>query len=192
MSVAMIDVDSTLTDSEKTFARIAKELDIDWINRAYFWFQPQDAGVDRQTLSNMFRRAHSREEFMKQKPYLHSQEVLSELSAMGWDIYYVSNRHPQAQRTLEEWISESGYPQPGNVLAIKDKLPWITEMKPKIVIDDRIRTMIHARSLGCEVFSIEHRHNMNLRGGEVPGIHLCADWLEIRSAIHKYLGETNE
>lgn len=182
--LAMVDVDSTLYDADALFTRLATEAGFGWVSASYTWFQPQDIGVPRETFTKMFRKAHSRDEALSQKPYPDAQLTL------GWaqteyplDIFYVSNRSKQSLGALREWIAQEGFPQPENVIAHSDKREWLREMKPDIVIDDRVQTILMARyEIGAEVLSIKHNHNLNLCG-EAPGIYICDDWNGIRTTL---------
>lgn len=183
MPLMMVDVDSTLYDADPLFASLAREQGLPWVARSNYWFQPQDIGVDRQALSNMFRKAHSREVVLDQVPYIGSVRALHDLDSDGWDIHYVSARHPQTQTALADWIASQGFPQPENVLCVMDKKPWIKEQSPLVVVDDRVQTILYARyEANAQVFAIRHSHNTNLTN-EVAGIHIHDTWTEIRDGI---------
>lgn len=185
----MVDVDSTLYDADPVFAQTAKQEGIPWLSRAPFYFKPEDIGVDRVALTNMFRKAHSREMVMKQVPYTGAVIALQGLAEDGWSIWYVSSRHPQAQSAMEDWLREQGFPDYQNAVAIKDKRPWLDGYRPEVVVDDRVQTMIYSRyEIEAEVFSIRHLHNTNLVN-EVPGIHIMDTWDEIGQGVRNYARE---
>lgn len=182
----LVDVDDTLYHASSLFSFLAKENGIPWFSQAPFWFRPQDVGIERKALTNMFRKAHCRETVMQQVPFYGAVSTLLNLKAEGWTIWYVSSRHPQAQSVLRDWIQACGFPDYENTVAIMDKITWIDEYQPEVVVDDRVRTMIHARfSLGSEVFAIRQPHNTNLIG-EIEGIHICENWTEIGQEIYRY------
>lgn len=188
--IILVDVDETLTPSEPTYEKVALELGIPWKSGSYEWFTAKDIGVNQATMTNMFRKAQSREHFMDQEPYPYAQECLDKIGDEDWaEIWYISSRHSQTQRVLQEWISKHQFPQSDNVLALKDKLPWITKHSPEIVIDDKVGTLWHSSLLGAECFSLKHPWNCNL-SNQIPTIHLCKDWQEIELEMeHFLLGE---
>lgn len=175
-----VDVDSTLYDANALFYEVGTEEGIDWPKIYYYWFGPTDIGTDLTTLKNVFRKCHSEEYVMEQKPYPGAAEILAKIVDEHDDVHiaYVSDRNSQQTSALQKWLDANGFLHTDDqvVIATKDKREWMRENKPDIVIDDRIRTMLLARyELGSYVASIEHPHNMNLRG-EAEGIYLVKDW----------------
>lgn len=184
-----VDIDSTLYDSDKLFNQVAKEFDIDWPRRYHKWFGPEDIGTDLATLKGVFRRAHSREYVLKNKPYPDSASVLRGIveDFDSIEIAYVSDRNEQQGEALRDWLDQEGFlfDKDQHVAATKDKRHWMREARPEVVIDDRVRTMLMARyELGSYVVSLEHGHNMNLVN-EAEGIYIVPDW----KAIDKVLRE---
>ena len=195
----MVDVDSTLYDADKLFYQLAIEAGIDsYPRKSYQWFRAGELGVSQQTLTNLFRKAHSREEVEKLKPYKGSVEVLNRFADdhPNVEIHYVSSRNARAQGPLLDWIKDNGFPlqDDAHVVATMDKKSWIIDNQPDIVIDDRVQTMIFSRYGGSYqnkegtvggthpggswVLSLKHSHNINLTN-EVDGIFMCDDWFEI-------------
>lgn len=184
-----VDVDSTLYDSSALFSYVAKkhydfELPPNQLNwHGYYNYAPASE------LVKVFRKAHSKEYVARQIPYEGAADVLEEIQSRGHDIFYVSDRHPQAVVALKEWLDTHNFLHGGhsNVIVGKDKRQWMRDHKPDIVIDDRVRTMMLARfELGSTVFSIAHPWNANLRN-EVDGIYICENWSQLGSEIDKYL-----
>lgn len=182
----MVDVDSTLYDANECFGRVCRDMGQDWWPEVYhYWFNSEDHGVTRETMTNLFRRAHSRTEIMKNDPYPGAVEVLRDFhdANPNWQIWYVSSRHPQTRGALAEWIEFHGFPMFDNVYVAMSKWEWMAENRPDIVIDDRVQTQVKAHyELGAQVYSIEQPHNINLRG-EIPGIVICKDWHAIGDAL---------
>lgn len=184
-----VDVDSTLYDANKLFYQLAKEeFGIEWPRKYYSWFGPEDIGTDLATLKSVFRKAHSREYVMQQKPYPKAAEVLGRLVETfdSAEIAYVSDRNEQQTGALRDWLDEHGFlfSEDQFVAATKDKRHWMRERKPEVVIDDRVRTMLMARQeLNAYVISLEHPHNMNLKN-EVEHIYIVDNWEEIEKVLH--------
>lgn len=202
----MVDVDSTLYDADKLFYRLAQEAGIvDYPKKSYQWFRAHELNVSQQTLTNLFRRAHSREVVEEIKPYKGSVEVLNQFADTYPDVIirYVSSRNARAEGPLREWIKAQGYPLDHDtyVTATMNKKEWIFDYVPSIVIDDRVQTMIISRFGGRDddqvwhdvnawVLSLKHPHNINLTN-EVDGIFMCDDWYEIGyklATVAKLLG----
>lgn len=185
-----VDVDSTLYDANKLFYEVGtKEFGIAWPKKYWSWFGPEDIGTDLATLKNVFRRCHSREYVLKNKPYPGSVETLKNLVELYDDveIAYVSDRNEAQTSALREWLDQEGFLSSGDefVAATKDKREWMRENRPDIVIDDRVRTILMARfELNSEVISLEHPHNMNLKN-EVEGVYLVDDWDELSKVLNE-------
>lgn len=184
-----VDVDSTLYDADKLWASLAPEFGIKWPKRDNRWRKPEEiemldgSACDLETLLKLFRKSHGREYVLDNKPYPNAAEVLANVVDTHKDveIAYVSDRNPQQTSTLEEWLDISGFLHTDDqtVVATKDKREWMRENHPAIVIDDRVRTILLARyELGSYVLTLEHNHNINLRG-EANGIYLAKDWKEL-------------
>jgi hypothetical protein len=186
-----IDVDSTLYPSDELFAVVAQDYGVDWPTEYYNWFSAGDIGTDLQTLKNIFKRSHSREYVLKNKPYEDAVEVLKGIADdfEEIEIAYVSDRNEQQGAALREWLDQEGFLVDENqhVAATKDKRHWMREMRPEIVIDDRVRTMLMARyELGAQVVSLQHNHNCNLIG-EADGIHIVPTWDDINFVLRNNL-----
>jgi hypothetical protein len=185
-----VDVDSTLYDANKLFYEVGREeFGIDWPKKYYYWFGPEDIGTDLATLKNVFRKCHSRDYVLKQKPYKGAVEVLAQI-AQDYDdveIAFVSDRNEAQTAALQDWLDQEGFLVNGDeyVAATKDKREWMREQRPDIVIDDRIRTILMARfELDAYVTTLEHPHNMNLKG-EVNGVYVVKDWTEMGVVLNK-------
>lgn len=181
-----VDVDSTLYDADKLFSQLAKEAGVKWFDRDNQWRPAEEllmddgSNCDLDTLKKIFRKAHSKEYVMQQKPYKHSAEVLRQISEAHDDveIAYVSDRNSQQNAALEEWLEANGFlTNPDQiVVATKDKREWMREHRPSIVIDDRVRTILLARyELDAYVLTLEHNHNINLKG-EANGVYFAKNW----------------
>lgn len=190
--LVQVDIDNTLYDSDKAFAKAATEFNVIWPKNYYKWMSPEDLGTDLKTLLNVFRSAHSKKYFMDNKPYEHAAEVLDYIAQnYNVEIAYVSDRNEQQGTTLREWLEQEGFLHDKNqhVIATKDKRKWMRKELPNIVIEDRIRTILMARyELDSHVVSLEHNYNQNLLN-EVEGIYICKDWLEIKNILEELLGE---
>lgn len=190
-----VDVDSTLYDADKLFGDIAEELGIKWPRRDNCWktppeiFKTDGTPCSREDLVRIFRKAHSREKVLKNKPYPNAVKVLKGLAEDYSDIEiaYVSDRNEQQGVALREWLEQEGFlTNPDqHVAATKDKRHWMREKRPEILIDDRIRTMLMARyELGSVVVSLQHNHNVNLRG-EAEGIYIVDNWKQIDQTLRE-------
>lgn len=178
-----VDVDNTLYNSDKVFKEVAAEYGIKWPTKYYHWFGPQDIGTDLQTLKAIFRKAHSRDFVMQQKPYPKAAETLGRIASTidNVEIAYISDRNVQQTSALRDWLDQHGFlfSEDQRVETTKDKRHWMREHKPEIVIDDRVRTMLLARyELGAYVVGLKFGYNMNL-SNEAPGIYLADDWEQI-------------
>jgi hypothetical protein len=186
-----VDVDSTLYDANAIFKKVAlsPEFNVQWPNRYYKWFGPEDIGTDLTTLKAIFRKCHSRDIVKLQKPYPHAAEVLQGI-ASDFDeveLAYVSDRNEQQTGALRDWLLEHDFliSEDAHVAATKDKRHWMRERKPEVVIDDRVRTMLMARyELGSYVVSLEHPHNMNLVN-EAEHIYIVKDWEAIDTVLRE-------
>lgn len=185
-----VDVDNTLYDSDKAFGLAAESYGLKWPKKYDHWFGPEFIGTDLPTLLNVFRKGHSREIVMQNKPYPNAVKVIAGIvkDFPEVEIAYVSDRNPQAQGPLRDWLEEHGFlhGEDAHVQAGRDKRDWMRERRPQVVIDDRVRTMLMARfELDSQVVSLQHEYNINLLG-EVQGIHIVKDW----NAIDTVLRET--
>ena len=181
--LVQIDVDSTLYDANSLFCRIGKEhYNEDMVcdqNNWHVWTQ------DRDTLVKIFRKAHSAEYVQQQTPYPGAALVIGQIRDKGHKVAIVTDRHPQARGALVKWL-ESCDISYDELVAGKDKREWMRESKPAVVIDDRVRTMFLALTLGARVFSVEHPWNVNLKG-EVEGIYIAKDWNEIGNELERII-----
>lgn len=196
-----IDIDSTLYEADPLFDRLAREAGIDYPTKASHWVSHQEikyldgTPVQTQDLANVFRKAHSQEYVMQQKPYENASEAISRILEKypQVEVAYVSDRHGQAAGPLESWLVEHDFLQARGekVEATKDKRHWMRINKPEIVIDDRVRTILMARyELKANVIAYCHPHNINLRN-EAEGIYVEDHWFAIEDRlcyiIDKYL-----
>jgi len=190
-----VDIDSTLYDADKLFGDLAEEAGIKWPRRDNGWKSPSEVFKEDGTacsvddLKKLFRKAHSREYVMLNKPYPNSVKVLGDLvqDHPDLEIAYVSDRNEQQTSALREWLDDCGFlfSEDTHVAATKDKRHWMRERRPEIVIDDRVRTMLMARyELGSYVVSLQHNHNVNLKG-ECENIHIVKDWKEIDKVLRE-------
>lgn len=190
-----IDIDSTLYDADKLFAELAEEAGIKWPRRDNEWktadeiFHEDGSPCTIDELKKIFRKAHSKEYVLQQKPYPHASKVIQDIvdEFDQVEIAYVSDRNEQQTGALREWLDENGFlhNEDIHVAATKDKRHWMRERKPEIVIDDRVRTMIMARTeLGSTVLSLAHNHNINLKR-EVEGIYILNNWKEIGEVLRE-------
>lgn len=207
-----VDVDSTLYDADKLFGDLAEEAGIKWPRRDNGWkpaheLQKEDGSVCTvQDLKKVFRKAHSREYVLQNKPYPHSAKVIQGIvqDYPEIEIAYVSDRNEQQTGALRDWLDDNGFlvhnenwneyrnttrdsTHDTYVAATKDKRHWMREKRPEIVIDDRVRTMLMARyELGSYVVSLQHNHNVNLKG-EVEHIYIVKDWRAIDQTLREII-----
>lgn len=188
--LVQVDVDSTLYDANALFYEVGRnEFGIDWPKTYYNWFSAEDIGTNLVTLKNVFKRCHSREYVLKQKPYPNAAKVLRYIAENYNDveIAFISDRNEAQTAALREWLEQEGFLFSGDeyVAATKDKREWMRENRPEIVIDDRIRTILLARyELDSYVVSLEHPHNVNLKN-EAEGIWLCDNWTDIGEILEE-------
>lgn len=192
--IVAVDVDSTLYDSAKLFADVAKEhFGIDLPRRATNWHDYYECAPVA-TLSKVFRKAHSHEFVAKNEPYHDAVEVCNMIADKGHEVVFVSDRHPQAEGALREWLKTFDFPWrdtaswnnlPSLVVG-KDKRGWISKTRPDIMVDDRVRTMIFAKEHGSVVLSIVQPWNVNLKG-EIEGIHICDNWQTLGKKIEEFI-----
>jgi uncharacterized HAD superfamily protein len=189
-----VDVDSTLYDADKLFSKLAREAGVKWLDRDNQWRAAEELMMDDgeacnlDILKKVFRKAHSKEYVLTQKPYKNAAEVLGQVSESYDDveIAYVSDRNSQQTQALEEWLEINGFLHSPDqtVVATKDKREWMREHRPRIVIDDRVRTILLARyELDAYVLTLEHNHNVNLKG-EANGVYFGKDWLELGGLLN--------
>lgn len=186
-----VDVDSTLYDSDALFAVVAKEYGVRWPRKYSKWFGPEDIGTDFKTLKAIFKKSHSREYVLNNRPYPNAVQVLKGIADDFEDIEiaYVSDRNEQQGVALRDWLNQEGFLVDENqhVAATKDKRHWMRETRPEIVIDDRVRTMLMARyELDAQVVSLEHSHNSNLVN-EADGIFIVPTWLDIDDTLRNII-----
>jgi hypothetical protein len=190
-----IDIDSTLYDADKLLTQLAEESNFKWPRRTNHWMgafevtHQDDTPCTVEEMKKLFRKAHSYEYVMEQKPYPHASSVLKQLVTdfPELEIAYVSDRNSQQTGALREWLENYDFlhSEGAHVQATKDKRHWMRERRPEIVIDDRVRTMLMARfELNSYVVSLEHNHNVNLRG-EVDHIYIVKDWKEIDTVLRE-------
>jgi hypothetical protein len=190
-----IDVDSTLYDSATLFATVAKEYhDVKLPTDPNYWGSYDNyAGLD--TLLKVFRKSHSHEYVALQEPYTDAPEVCQMVQDKGHDVYFISDRHPQAASALKSWIVNEGFinPDPNgfhpqdHIIVGKDKREWMRENQPDIVIDDRVRTLLFARfELNAVGIAYEQPWNINLTK-EVDGVHILKDWQSIGRKLEEYI-----
>lgn len=182
-----IDIDSTLYPSDELFAEVAKDFNVKWPKKYYKWFTPEEINTDLETLKNIFKRSHSRDYVLQNKPYPDAVDVLRGIADdfQEIELAYISDRNQQQGTALREWLSQEGFliDENQHVAATKDKRHWMREMQPEIVIDDRVRTMLMARyELGAQVISLEHTHNCNLIN-EADGIYIVPRWKDINKVL---------
>lgn len=185
-----VDVDSTLYDADKLFYKVAhEEFGVEWPRRFPGWASPEDIGTDLKTLKNVFRRCHSKDYVLQQKPYKGAVETLTQI-VQDYDdveIAFVSDRNEAQTAALQAWLDQEGFLTSGDeyVAATKDKREWMRENRPQIVIDDRVRTILMARfELDSYVTSLTHAHNVNLRN-EVNGVWMVKDWPEMQTVLNE-------
>lgn len=190
-----VDVDSTLYDADKLFGDLAAEAGIKWPRRDKGWKAAEEilktdgTYCTREDLVKVFRKAHSREIVSQQKPYPNAVKVIQGLvrDYPEVEVAYVSDRNEQQTGALRDWLEAQGFLVDSDtfVAATKDKRHWMREKRPEIVIDDRVRTMLMARyELGSYVVSLEHNHNVNLKG-EVEHIYIVPTWKEIDTVLRE-------
>lgn len=184
-----VDVDNTLYDSNVCFKKAAEFYGVNWPLEYDHWFGPDYVDTDLKTLLNVFRRGHSKEFVVENRPYPNSAAVLGGLvdSFEDVEIAYVSDRNEAQSKALSTWLDAHGflYSADQHVVVSKDKRDWMRRMQPDIVIDDRVRTMIMARTeLDAQVVSLEFPYNINLKG-EIEGIHIVRDWMAVDDVLRE-------
>lgn len=107
--------------------------------------------------------------------------------AKTWDIWYVTDRPHVAHGPTGRWLTARGFPAAHNLVCTTDKRSWLNEHAARIhtVIDDRVRTLLHALiHVRCDhVHGIINRLNSDLTDSDQ--IHLAQDWEQISSNIHR-------
>jgi len=186
--LVLVDIDNTLYDADSLFSRVAREEFgvAQWPTSCSYWFGPGDIGTDLKTIKNVFRRCHSREYILAQKPFPFAVDAIREIHECydGVRFAFISDRNRQQTSALEEWLSQEGFLQENDVVATTlDKREWMREHRPDIVIDDRVRTLLMARfELSSYGIGLQRPHNINLKN-EVNGIYICPDWKAIQTVL---------
>jgi hypothetical protein len=179
-----IDVDSTLYPANDLFVRVAREhFNVDLPSRPRTWHEYNNH-LDFADLSKVFRIAHKESNVSRQVPYEDSVEICQWLADRNHDLFYISDRHPEARNALFFWLRDYGFiPETedniSSVITSEDKRAWLSLNKPDIVIDDRVRTLVYARyELNALAVGLKHPWNENL-DKEIDGIHLFDNWSQI-------------
>lgn len=187
----MIDIDSTLYEANALFREMSLEMGLpEWPVHDY-WSTSSDPpwNYTVEMWADLFSRSHDADVILAQEPYPFAAQELRFWNDEA-EIWYVSNRKPESEAATYQWLVDNGFPQAENlVVGFQDKALWLDEMLPEVVVDDRVKTIIYARfSIGAEVFTIRHPHNINLKG-EVPGVHVCESWKQIGEGIFETMKE---
>lgn len=183
-----VDVDSTLYDSDQLFNKVAAaEFGIEWPTSYASWFKAEDIGTDLDTLLKIFERSHSEAYALDNVPYPNAAAVLRRIAEQFPDveIAYVSDRNEQLGEVLREWLQQEDFLHDENqhVAATNDKRVWMREVRPDIVIDDRVRTLLMSvYELGSVGITLQHDHNANLKG-EVENLYVVPTWLDIEEVL---------
>lgn len=181
-NIVAVDLDSTLHEYMHTVALVAlNEFGVRLEGSPRDWEDvfPEEFSRDRHV--EVYQRCHDREYIFLTNPYPGAPKALKEISNMGYDVRYYTDRKESAHSDTEDWLEKHGFPNIGGLNCCRDKRGDLLQIKDELatVIDDRPRTMIFARyELGLDhVFSLRHGYNQNF--SDIPGIHLFNTWTEI-------------
>lgn len=191
-----VDIDDTVYDANTAFDVCAKTYNLNWISSPNYWMKSEELGISQEELRNIFRKAHSAEIIREQEPYDGCVDSLYNIMNVYTNVQYlyISDRHPQQYNTLLGWLEKYNFPFTNKdigecLYTSSDKRKYLDYWKPDIIIDDRIRTVVHCIRnipncyMGC---MIEHNHNINLKNNEIPEIFVCKTWKDIENDIYNY------
>lgn len=85
---------------------------------------------------------HDDEAILRQRPYPSSVEVCNELSEVGHELLYISNRATETEAATLEWLEQEGFPLEGHELVVTsgNKAPYIVDCQ--YMIDDRVKNVL--------------------------------------------------
>lgn len=199
-----VDIDSTLYD----FAGPARQAFLDLAlkhgeKEEYFkggyqswveWRSPADV-CGPEAFQEVLDIVHSPEVIKAQKAYEGSQTVITDL-AEEHEMFYISNRAPEARIATEEWLFEiNEFPRAEVICMMEDKSPYLSECR--YLIDDRAKTLVHFihdfnwqytygslnPAMPRKAFGLLFEYNRNLT--DIPNIYLAPTWAGIRYYLEK-------
>lgn len=194
-----VDIDSTLYD----FATPCRQAFLDLAlqhgdKEEYFkggyqswveWRSPADV-CGPEAFMEALDIVHSPEVIKAQNAYEGAQEVLTDV-ANEHELFYISNRAPEAIDATEEWLFEiNDFPKANVICMMDDKLPYLTECQ--YLIDDRCKTLVefvydsswsqHTKE-ERKAFGLLFEYNRNLT--DIPNIYLAPTWAGIRYYLER-------
>ena len=188
--IVIVDLDDTLHEFSHTVALVALNEFGHRIDAAPTeWHLGLHPITDDSLASKIFQRCHDKDYIFLTKPYPGSVMALTEISNMGYEVHYFTDRKNDAAVDTEDWLRLHGFPNPHYLMCCGDKREEMLRLKDHIVtvIDDRPRTQFFTRTeLGCEhVFSMKHSHNQSM--SDIPGVHLLETWDDILESFIEHM-----
>lgn len=208
MTKIAIDIDSTLYD----FATPARQAFLDLAlkhgeKEEYFrggyqswveWRSPSDVcGPD--AFMEVLDIVHSPAVIMDQPPYPGAAETIRDLQD-DYEIFYISNRDPEAAEATEQWLSAHNFPEAELIAMMDDKQPYLSECQ--YLVDDRAKTLVEfiynfnwqytwgsvqqegEKKYQRKAFGLLFEYNRNLT--DIPNIYLAPTWSGIAYYLRKH------
>lgn len=180
--IVAVDLDDTVHEYSHTLALVAlNEFGIRIHTEPLEWKDALLPVTDYSIGTKIFQRCHDRDYIFLTKPYPGAVEGLREMSNLGFDVQYFTDRKVSAHDDTLEWLALHGFPNPEKLYCCRDKRDNLYAVKDQLatIVDDRPRTIQFAQvKLGLEnVFSMKHTTNLNL--SDMEGVHLAESWFEL-------------
>lgn len=193
MTVIAVDIDNTLYSFEyaarKAYLDLAhKRGDKTLFKGAYNpwqeWRSMSDVCGD-EICGQVISLVHSPEVINQQRPYPECRDVLHELADAGYELRYISNRHPDSREVTAEWLEDFRFPSGELFCTFEDKIPLVKDCL--YIIDDRPKTLVqfvYDRDWPASLFRPRIGFGMafpfNQALTDIPGIYLAPTWGGIR------------
>ena len=182
---ALVDIDSTLYESDHLFVRAMAEMFGHRVRRRdldrWDWWE-------RYISIHQFRRLirtsfHADETIRAMVPFPGVVETLRAWREAGVEICIVSDRHPRTARATRDWLAAWGIEADDVVLRHPiDKIAWARRHHVDLVIDDKPGTIAAALEAGIAAAAIIYPYNRDLLAGR-PEAFRGRSWDVLRRRI---------
>lgn len=184
----LVDIDSTLYDSDPLFAKYLQQLhgvSMGEIERWDFW---RDHMTARDFAVLIRDHYHSPAEILAATPYPGAVEAVGSWYAAGAAIYVASDRN--SRRTggaTRAWLAAIELPHTELVMRTPfDKVTYALESGIALIIDDKPGTLIQAVESGLAAATILHAYNRDAVAAH-PEIIAAPDWPTLRRKVGRRL-----
>lgn len=142
---------------------------------------------------DVINSCHADDVILSRTPFEGAADVCLTLQEAGHKLIYLTSRQDHTFDATERWLVQNGFIYYDEGLDAKlactgpDKLPYLNEVQPSVLIDDRPSTLVRFvfGPAACARFAFAKKTDYNHNLTDVPGIYVSPTWSGIRDGLRK-------